>query len=343
MGEDFHHHSFCQANKFSYLRMWLASRTSLRPKRPGDREETPYMNIILKILRALADLPSSLRRTPRPRLIMTLLVKDEADILEQNILFHKRMGVDGFIITDNGSTDSTPQIIDRYTRKGWVLEYIREPSGGYEQKRWVDRMAWLAKTKYKAQWIINADADEFWFPTTGNLKTEPASTHANVLAAEVRNVCPEEGKPYWEWDSTIREVPDLKEYGLSPYSIFSRHYKKVMHRADGYIQISMGNHKVTMLPHRERQGRLIVYHYPVRGREHFMAKMTNGGKQLETHRGKHGGRHWRYFYALHKEGKLSEEYNRVVGLNCRKRLVRDGFVVRDSRLGLLFDAGNAEN
>ncbi len=294
------------------------------------------MNIILKLLRALADLPSSMRRTPHPRLIMTLLVKNEADVLEQNILFHKAMGVDGFIITDNASTDSTPAIIEKYVRRGWVLESIHEPASGYEQKRWVDRMVWMAKTRYRADWVINADADEFWFPATGNLKSEPSVTHANVLAAEVRNVCPEEGKPYQEWTCTIREVPDLQEYGLSPYSIFSRHYKKVMHRTDGYLQISMGNHKVTMLPHRERRSGIVVYHYPMRGREHFMHKMINGGKQLETHRGKHGGRHWRYFYALYQEGRLSEEYDRVVGLNCRQRLLRDGYIVRDNRLGRLF-------
>lgn len=283
------------------------------------------------------DLPSSMRCTPHPHLIMTLLVKDEADILEQNILFHKAMGVDGFIITDNASTDGTPQIIEKYMRKGWVLEHIHEPGTGYEQKRWVDRMVWLAKTHYQADWIINADADEFWFPSTGNLKTEASVTHANVLSAEVRNVYPEEGKPYQEWGSTVREVPCLDDYGLSPYSIFSRHYKKVMHRASGYIQISMGNHKVTMLPHYcEKRGCITVYHYPMRGREHFMNKMINGGKQLETHRGKHGGRHWRYFYALYKEGKLSEEYNHVVGLNCKERLLHEGYIQPDERLQRLF-------
>lgn len=294
------------------------------------------MNIALKILRALADLPSTLRRTPNPRIIMTLLVKDEADILEQNITFHKAMGVDGFIITDNASSDDTPSIIEKYVRKGWVLEYIHEPSTGYEQKRWVDRMAWLAKTRYQADWIINADADEFWYPVTGNLKTVTSMTHANVLAAEVHNVCPEEGKPYQEWRCTARKVSHAEEYGLSPYSIFSRHYKKLMHRADGYIQISMGNHKVTMLPHLEQHGNITVYHYPMRGRKHFMNKMTNGGKQMEAHHGKHGGRHWRYFYALYKEGKLSDEYDRAVGLNSREQLMNDGYICLDEHLQRLF-------
>ena len=65
----------------------------------------------LKILRALADLPASFRRTRKPRLVMTLLVKNEEDMLERNLCFHKRMGVDAFIVTDNNSTDRTPEII----------------------------------------------------------------------------------------------------------------------------------------------------------------------------------------------------------------------------------------
>lgn len=39
------------------------------------------------------------------KLIITLLVKDEEDILETNIRFHKAMGADGFIVTSHNSTD----------------------------------------------------------------------------------------------------------------------------------------------------------------------------------------------------------------------------------------------
>lgn len=62
----------------------------------------------LKICRALAELPKTLRRTRHPRLIMTLLVKNEAQMLAHNLEFHHRMGVDGFIVTDN-----TPPMIHR--------------------------------------------------------------------------------------------------------------------------------------------------------------------------------------------------------------------------------------
>ena len=41
---------------------------------------------------------------------------------------------------------------------------------------------------------------------------------------------------------------DYEKYDLSPYSLFCKQNKKVAHRAKGYIQISMGNHNVKMIP-----------------------------------------------------------------------------------------------
>lgn len=288
--------------------------------------------MIRKMGTALCQLFRTFRKTPSPCLIMTLLVKNEAGMLEQNLRFHKAMGVDGFIITDNNSTDSTPEIIEKYRRMGWVKEVIRETATDYEQKAWVDRMIWKAKTAYGADWVINADADELWYAPSGSLKTEMAATSANVLKCEMRSVYPEEGKPFWEWNRTVGYVADYEKYGLSLYSLFERQNMKVMHRADGYLQISMGNHKVTMLPQRSALSTVRVYHYNIRGKAQFLEKMINGGKQLEQHKGRHGGRHWRYFYRLYQEGKLEEEYDRVIGARVLPQLERDGYVHTDTTI-----------
>ena len=288
--------------------------------------------MIRKMGTALCQLFRTFRKTPSPCLIMTLLVKNEAGMLEQNLRFHKAMGVDGFIITDNNSTDSTPEIIEKYRRMGWVKEVIRETATDYEQKAWVDRMIWKAKTVYGADWVINADADELWYAPSGSLKTEMAATSANVLKCEMRSVYPEEGKPFWEWNRTVGYVADYEKYGLSLYSLFERQNMKVMHRADGYLQISMGNHKVTMLPQRSALSTVRVYHYNIRGKAQFLEKMINGGKQLKQHKGRHGGRHWRYFYRLYQEGKLEEEYDRVIGARVLPQLERDGFVHTDTTI-----------
>lgn len=288
--------------------------------------------MLKKIFRAILSLPRTLRRTPHPRLVMTLLVKNEEELLAENIEYHHAQGVDAFIITDNNSTDRTPQIIEHYRQRGWVVEVIRETATDYSQKQWVDRMVMLAMTRHKADWVINADADEFWYSPHHDLKHELSQTHANVLQCSIRNVLPEEGKPWTAWSHTVRCVPDLQAYDLSPYSIFNRQTQKVMHRTDGYLQISMGNHKVSMLPKRTAHSEVIIFHFNIRTRQQFLTKMINGGQQLEQRKSKHGGRHWRYFYALYKQHRLEAEYDRVVGTHVIDRLTKDGYVVEEAGL-----------
>ncbi len=283
------------------------------------------------------DLPHSLRRIRTPKVIMTLLVKNEAEMLDWFFLFHKAIGVDAFIVTDNGSTDASSQIIEKYREKGWVVDVLTDPLEGHYQKELVDRMIWKAKMQFHADWIINADGDEFWYPPSGNIKGELSLMCANVLSCEMRVMYPDEHKPFWEWTTAVKSVPAPDKYGLPQYSLFGRQVGKIIHRADGYLQISSGNHKVWMLPWKEKKSNILIYHYTIRGHRHFIEKMVNGGRQMELHKGRHGGRHWRYCYQLYKEGRLDEEYERILGGGALPRLKRDGYVFEDVTLYKMFD------
>ena len=94
---------------------------------------------------------------------MTLLVRDEADIVDEQISFHLDAGVDFVVATDNRSQDGTTEILERHAREGH-LHLIREPGDDLRQTEWVTRMAQLAATDFGADWVINTDADEFWWP-----------------------------------------------------------------------------------------------------------------------------------------------------------------------------------
>lgn len=293
-------------------------------------------NIVRRMAEALPHWREAKKKVENPRLIMTLLVKNEEEKLEANLYFHHAMGVDGFIVTDNNSSDSTMSIIQQYKQKGWILEVIEEPSTGYEQKAWVDRMIQLARKRYQADWIINADADELWYAPSGSLKAELANCRGNIAHCQIRSMSPEADKPFYQWNQRVEFVQDQQAYGLSSYSMFGRQRGKAAHRSDGYIQIGMGNHKVRMLPSCLVESPIRIYHYNMGTRDQFMKKMIQGGRELEQHNSRHGGAHWRYFYGLHKEGRLSEEYDKVIGNNQWERLVADGYIVEDNTIGEYF-------
>lgn len=84
------------------------------------------MDILRRAEKAIWQWSKEKKSVAQPRLVMTLLVKNEEDKLEQNLLFHKAMGVDLFIVTDNNSTDKTMDILRRYEQKGWIAEIIEE-------------------------------------------------------------------------------------------------------------------------------------------------------------------------------------------------------------------------
>jgi len=102
------------------------------------------------------------------RIVLTLAVRDEADIIEANIRYHLDAGVDFIVATDHRSTDGTTEILRDYERDG-LLHLIRQHDEAFLQTEWVNGMARLAAACFGADWVINADADEFWWPHSGTL------------------------------------------------------------------------------------------------------------------------------------------------------------------------------
>ena len=118
------------------------------------------------------------------KVILTLLVRDESDIIQQNIHYHLSRGIDHIIATDNLSVDGTREILREYERQG-VLELIEEKQDDYSQSRWVTRMAQLAAKKYKADWVINSDCDEFWWPESGTIQESLDSFPTTTICVRV--------------------------------------------------------------------------------------------------------------------------------------------------------------
>ena len=76
--------------------------------------------------------------TKNIKLIMTLVVKNEEDIIEQNIRFHKSMGVDAFVVVNHNSNDKTLEILENLKKEGFNIEILTKTEKAHKHHIWVN-------------------------------------------------------------------------------------------------------------------------------------------------------------------------------------------------------------
>ena len=270
----------------------------------------------------------------RPRIIMTLLCRDEEDIIGYNIAFHLDQGVDFVIATDNASRDRTPLLLERFERQG-RLHLIREPSLTHDQGVWVTRMARMAAKRFDADWVINSDADEFWLPRTGTLRDVLAALPRAVESPAVPTldmVPPrDQGARFFE-QMVIHLTGERTIHGI-------RADAKACHRAYADVRIAQGNHHVkrrgVLMPaHTEHP--LQILHFPLRSPAQLERKIRQGTEALQANPRLSPGitTHWRRVYRDYfLPGKLGEYYD---GLALPAERIAaglaDGTLAEDTRI-----------
>ena len=237
---------------------------------------------------------------------MTLVVRNEADVIEANLRAHRALGVDFFCVLDNGSTDGTAAILDRWRESG-LVHVTTDPDADTDEVflEWPTRLARLAATEFGADWVINNDADEFWYPLSGDLKGAFATVRDDMhglLAPRLEFVPRADGaEPFWE-----RMILRERDTRVLP---------KVAHRATDDVRVGPGSHHVMSprlgvaqtagkpslrgLRKKPRQPELIVpaarfpcviFHLPLRSFEQYRSRLdiglriaaTRDSKQLES-------------------------------------------------------------
>jgi glycosyl transferase family 2 len=263
------------------------------------------------------------------KLVMTLLVRDEADIVGEQIAYHLNAGVDFVVVTDHRSTDGTTEILESYAREG-RLELIREESPRIRQSDWVTRMARRAATEHQADWVINTDADEFWWPREGSLKQMLAAIppELGVVRAVTRPFVPRPGEGWFAERLTVRLA--LAAPLNDPATPF-RHVAKVAHRADPGVVVHQGNHDVSGAPlvRLRDWSPLELLHFPLRSREQIARKHeTTWRAWQENLRGDLARAR-----AVSDEGRPDAFYDRVVvDDEAVRRGLEEGSLVVDTRL-----------
>ena len=173
------------------------------------------------------------------RIAMTLLVRDEVDIVETWLRYHLARGIDVVIATDHRSVDGTSDALREYERQGRIV-VLREEGDIVRQSEWMSRMSRLAALEHGADWVVPSDADEFWWPRAGSFAEVLASVPARfgVVRGLLRNFVlrPGDEPPLERLVVRTRPAPDL----TSQYHA----QLKVAHRAVPDATVGIGNHDV---------------------------------------------------------------------------------------------------
>lgn len=259
---------------------------------------------------------------------MTVLVRDEADIIDDHLAFHLAAGVDFVVATDHESSDGTLEILDGYRRRG-VLHLHHQKGRRYEQSKWVTRMARMAAADLGADWVINSDADEFWWPSGGDLKEVLGSVPASVgvVRTFVRPFLPRPGDRSFHERMTVRLTPQAAIN--DPASSFKVN-TRLVHRASPAVVVARGNTAVggATLGTLKRWSPIEVFHFPIRTYEQFERKFLTHYETVGGRRGDHVRAH-----AAAREGRLRELYDRVsVDDETLARGLADGVLAEDARL-----------
>ena len=267
------------------------------------------------------------------KLVMTLLVRDEEELLEENLEYHIAQGVALVIVTDHGSTDATPDILRGYEKQG-LARVFRVEGPAHHQSRRVTRMARLAVIEHGADWVINTDGDEFWWPATGTLHDTLDSIpdrYGQVIAPRHDFLPPRSGaaEPFPQ-RLTVRKraSTNLKGDALEP---------KVAHRGHPGVVVAPGNHSISeaqLVPVPDVPP-LEVFHFPMRTFRQFERKVLTTGLGYEAlpFRSNEVGRDQLHLLELQRTGELQAYFDRhILSEDALAEGIATGRLVNDERL-----------
>ncbi len=266
-------------------------------------------------------------------LVMTLLARDEIDVVDSWLSFHLNAGVDLVIATDNRSQDGTTEVLEEYARSGQV-HLLREPGEDLRQDEWVTRMARLAATQFGADWVINSDADEFWWPRGASLSEVLAAVppRYGTVGAFLRVFCPRPGDGHFAERMTVRFS------ALAPINDPASLYKpirKIIHRGHPEIRVTRGNHALVDSPFAPLRGWFPVecLHFPLRSVAQCEHKAELQGAAFAKHIARPPTAYHADMYAALGSGRIAEYYEAlVVSDEELERGVAQGRLVVDTRL-----------
>ena len=172
-------------------------------------------------------------------------------------------------------------------------------------------MARLAATDFAADWVFNADADEFWCARGGSFRELFAAIPGRfgVVRGAWRNFVP---RPDDDRFFAERMTARLSAPSFHPHPL-TTHFKSA-HRGAGDVRIGRGNHEAFgdgLFPLRGWYP-IEILHFPVRSLEHCRRKYVTQFVALERNAEKGIAGHMAEAYRAYRAGALDAYYEPLV-------------------------------
>lgn len=247
-----------------------------------------------------------------------ILVKDEADMIGQNLRHHYQLGFRRFFILDNNSTDGTTDIIMQFRQDHpdagvfCALDYQVAYYQASKMKALEQFMLlYLEHDEIPVEWVFFVDADELITCCTRNadqsaetfnaMLEDPAVSMLVFHWAQAALVSPE-GYP-------VPFGPTLNDTPIAVWPTMKVRVTKVAYRLRQGLSPVTGNHFVEQFNQPASAIRIMIesgfciLHFPMRSKEQIQKKIVNGFNALQaSNQPDYVGEHWRTYYSWYKQG-----------------------------------------